>query len=288
MTLTTSLKHKIKKARLTFGNNAILDDAETQPEFTKFIDDLNKAFDKQIAEVLDDDRLVADLMLLAQKAEGNQNVIRYLIGKFTPLADSLKEGVLLGFFIWSGTVGGQGTLDQMTIESKPFLLENEEIVNYLKNRSLDMAKLSDETTRERLAGVLEEGRKNLLTPQETATLIADRFKTINPNRAALIARNELANAANAVGYEVFKRNGVTEVRWVTVMDDRVCPICSPLHNQVVGIDNNFTGKQSTDLGTKIVFEGERPPAHVNCRCYLEEVITGFDVSPDDKIIWTGQ
>jgi Phage Mu protein F like protein len=49
-------------------------------------------------------------------------------------------------------------------------------------------------------------------------------------------------------------------RWVTVADERVCPICEPLHDVVVRFDEHF---QSGD------FLGEGPPAHPNCRCYLE-------------------
>jgi len=48
-------------------------------------------------------------------------------------------------------------------------------------------------------------------------------------------------------------------QWWTNNDDRVCPICGPLHEEVVDIDENFVS-----LGV----EYQQPPAHVFCRCWM--------------------
>ncbi len=51
-----------------------------------------------------------------------------------------------------------------------------------------------------------------------------------------------------------------EKRWFTVLDDRVCAICEPLHGVVLGFDESFSS-----LG----FSGLNPPAHPRCRCFIE-------------------
>lgn len=287
MNLTNSIQKKVKRARLTLGDNVVLDEAEKQQEFLDFEKQLQKAIFSQVKEITSDERLMNELILLTFKAEVNQVIMLYLLNKFTPIGDKLKAGAIMAFMTFSANAGGQGALDQLGIESKPFLLENEEVTRYLSNRSLALAKSIDTTTKKDIARMIESGRKNLLTNAEIATLIATKYKDISENRARLIARNELANAVNAVAYETFIRNRVTKVRWVTVLDDRVCPICQPLHNEVVGIRQSFIGTSEDKHGfSSTVFEGERPPAHVNCRCYLEEVIEGFEVR-DETIVWTG-
>jgi len=54
---------------------------------------------------------------------------------------------------------------------------------------------------------------------------------------------------------------VKSKKWLTAVDDLVCPICQPLHLEVVPMDANFS---SGDFG---------PPAHVRCRCSLQPVLS---------------
>jgi len=46
-------------------------------------------------------------------------------------------------------------------------------------------------------------------------------------------------------------------RWWTNRDDRVCPICWPLHGNTVAIDETFGDGALTN-----------PPAHTRCRCWM--------------------
>lgn len=48
-------------------------------------------------------------------------------------------------------------------------------------------------------------------------------------------------------------------RWFTNVDDRVCPICAPLHNKEVGLNETFDGI-------------DKPPAHPNCRCFINVTV----------------
>ena len=287
MTLAKSLDKKIKRARLTFGDNVVLDEAEKNKIYTDFEKQLQKAIFSQVKEVTGNERLMNDLILLTFKAEVNQTIVLFLANKFISLNKKIKDGTIMAFMTFAANAGGQGALDQLSIESAPFLLENEEITRSLATRSLELASKIDETTKRDLSRMIESGRKNLLTNAEIASLIEKKYKDISANRAALITRNELSNAVNQVALETFVRNGVKKVRWVTVLDERVCPICQPLHNEVVAINEVFIGTEETAEGfDDVVFTGPRPPAHVNCRCFLEEVIEGFEVR-DERIVWTG-
>jgi len=89
-------------------------------------------------------------------------------------------------------------------------------------------------------------------------------------RAKLIARHETAEAANAGQSEAWRQaeaKGLikperTQRQWKTATDERVCPICNPMHNQVVA----FRGEPFiTGEGNSV----DRPPeAHIACRCSI--------------------
>ena len=77
-----------------------------------------------------------------------------------------------------------------------------------------------------------------------------------------------------------------------MVDERVCPICGPLHNVEIGIDSAW----SMTPGAKPVYQGGgqwkveggeiiedtgglglmAPPAHIRCRCYLLPVVRSED------------
>lgn len=85
------------------------------------------------------------------------------------------------------------------------------------------------------------------------------------NRARQIAQNETQRALQQ-GEKVFWRQAEADGNvdlakvlktWFTVDDDDVCEICEPLHGQTVGFNADFAGEFDT------------PPAHIECRCYVE-------------------
>lgn len=80
-------------------------------------------------------------------------------------------------------------------------------------------------------------------------------------RATVIARTELAYAANAGRQEAWRearRRGAlgpnATKRWVTAHDERVCPECGPMDGQTVGLDDEFS------------HGAQMPPRHPRCRC----------------------
>lgn len=286
MNLINSLQKKIKRARLVLGNNEVLDSAEEEKIFAEFEEALAEAILSQVDDIVQDEMFFNDLINMASKAEVNRNIVAVLSTKFIPISEKLKTGFVLSFLVFSANIGGQQALDELNITAFPFELENEDITRRLQNRALSLVTIIDETTKKDISRMIEQGRAGLLTNEEIATLISDKFINISKTRAHIIARNELATVVNEVAFETFVRNGVVKVRWVTVLDERVCPICMPLHNQVVAIGTSFVGTNEVKGQEQIVFTGPKPPAHVLCRCFLEEVIEGFEVR-DDTIVFTG-
>lgn len=91
------------------------------------------------------------------------------------------------------------------------------------------------------------------------------------SRARRIAATEVTRAYGEGNVLAWQSSGVVSgKRWMTARDERVCPICGPLHNKVVSLSGGWT----MDAGGQIVegFGLTSPPAHVNCRCWLQPFV----------------
>ena len=84
-------------------------------------------------------------------------------------------------------------------------------------------------------------------------------------RARRIATTEITRAYANHNLAVWSTlEYIVGKRWMTAMDDIVCPICMPLHGEFYELDNDgFIGIGNVGI--------PGPPAHVNCRCYLQPV-----------------
>ena len=93
--------------------------------------------------------------------------------------------------------------------------------------------------------------------QEAAEKVSATF---SPTKAASIGVTETTKAASIGELATVARfeqqtNQEVEKLWVTEADGRVCPICRPLHR-----------RKLSDVPPQY---RDGPPAHGNCRCYLE-------------------
>lgn len=108
-----------------------------------------------------------------------------------------------------------------------------------------------------IAGRVPDGRIGTLVDRYAAKLLRQR--------ALMIARTENVFALSAGQDEAWKqaqargllRAGAAS-RWVTATDERVCPVCGPMHGQVRPLGQPFT-----DPRGRQVFH---PPLHPMCRC----------------------
>lgn len=270
----------VKQELYNLRRNVGLDDAEASPQLKQFISRTRKTILFQVNAIINDDGVLNDLIFLTAKAEANRNMVGYLSSIWKTFGDVFKnlfgEESLDSFYFWAGESGGQAALDRMGIELD-FVLRNEEVTIFLRQQKNLMIASVDETTKEEIARIITQGREGLLSEFEIKQLLKERFTDFSDSRSETIARSELANAFNSVEFETFQRNKVTKVRWVTVIDERVCPICEPLHNMEMNIGGEFVSDARNS---------QHPPAHPNCRCFLEEVISGVEVR-NNAIVWTG-
>lgn len=80
-------------------------------------------------------------------------------------------------------------------------------------------------------------------------------------RASRVAVTETTRAYAEGNTTAWRESGVVSGRrWQTAVDEMVCPVCGELHGQVVGIDEPFADGV------------DNPPAHVNCRCWIDPVV----------------
>ncbi len=101
-----------------------------------------------------------------------------------------------------------------------------------------------------------ERARDAESPDEAALIVERAFNEERRNRIGITE----ATAALAFGALLYKRlvnrqGADVDLIWYTMMDERVCPVCGPLH----GTKQEVWGAQ---------FPGG-PPAHVRCRCGVE-------------------
>jgi SPP1 gp7 family putative phage head morphogenesis protein len=76
-------------------------------------------------------------------------------------------------------------------------------------------------------------------------------------RAEMIGVTEATRSFASGNQIAWKESGVVDgQRWMTGEDELVCPVCSGFNGEVYSLDDSE----------------HTPPAHVNCRCYIQPVV----------------
>lgn len=138
-------------------------------------------------------------------------------------------------------------------------LANQTAADWAESYTFDLVTGITDTTRELIAGSVQEAIEGGLSRAELADLLAPTF---GPVRAEMIAVTEVtravaegeAAAVDALGEAGFEMVG----EWQTANDELVCPICEPLNGQQA-VDGVFTHPETGDTY-------DLPPAHPRCRC----------------------
>lgn len=119
-------------------------------------------------------------------------------------------------------------------------------------------------------GMIEEGIARGAA-RERSKLYAGHLRRV---RADTVARTETMYGLNwgrmelwnsAVQFEDLPSD--TGKRWVTALDERVCPVCRPMNNVTVGLYQHFDLPQSA-LSRRQEGKLFLPPAHPSCRCTI--------------------
>jgi SPP1 gp7 family putative phage head morphogenesis protein len=88
-------------------------------------------------------------------------------------------------------------------------------------------------------------------------LITKLEPMFGPVRAEMIGVTEATRSFASGNQIAWKESGVVDAQtWMTAEDELVCPICSEFDGNVYSLDDSE----------------HTPPAHVNCRCYLQPVV----------------
>ena len=133
---------------------------------------------------------------------------------------------------------------------------NRRATQWAQSYTYDMVRGINDTTRRAISDAVSAYTQTPgMTVDDVAALLEPTF---GQRRAQAIATTEItraySQAATITQQEVAAQGLVTLRQWVTWRDDRVCPICGPLHNTFEDVWQ--------------IEQPAGPPAHVNCRCWL--------------------
>lgn len=132
----------------------------------------------------------------------------------------------------------------------------------------------------------EKAQEILDSPEPmTANELEEKLAEVLPqHRAELIARNETLYAIRSGRLEqdeylAEKYNLNVKLVWRTSGDNKVCPICAAMEGKEVDLGRPFMDTVTTEDGEIASWEhsswndnGRITSAHVNCRCYFDEVL----------------
>lgn len=256
---------------MSSGVNVILDEAEEQMFFKQFVVDFEKAILWQVDQLMKEENFermlqVTKLEKFSLRESDNSELSAVLealmSGKgFDIAVEENSDNNLSAFFKFGADQGGQGALDKLGIEGI-FGVTDDSWLKFLDDTENLLIASVDQTTKKWIAGTLQTGLENQLSNLEMRDLILTEAQGMSKERAQLIARTELANVMNQTELESYRRSKFTHKRWRTSRDERVCPICQPLDNLEIKIDDEFAS-----LGRA----NQAPPIHPACRCFLQAI-----------------
>jgi HK97 family phage portal protein len=143
------------------------------------------------------------------------------------------------------------------------ILADQGVRDALESGISKMARSYNETTLDQLKSTLgnlltQEGGTNL---GELTNAVDGVYSFADERRAGLIAKTEAYRTSNFANLQAWQKSGVVQtVKWFTAEDDDVCPQCEALDGKTVDIGTDFF---TADYG-----DGNQPPAHPDCRCYI--------------------
>lgn len=190
--------------------------------------------------------------------------LKLTIDLFTPLFNNLTE------------TEARAALDALGIDPDDFNLSSPNVQAYIKRNLRKFAGQITDTTTQEIRALIAAG----IEQGESFDQLKDRiasYSGFSDARAEMIARSEVIRGQTEAELNTWQETGiVTEVVWYTALDERVCPICYPLHGEQVAIKSAFlTADEMSQLNIPN-YDGsiKGPPAHPQCRCTLLPVTNG--------------
>jgi len=174
--------------------------------------------------------------------------------------------------------------DDIAAEIRNILKSNEvytsaSLKSRIENRTRTLVKGYSEYTQTVMNEVL--GSSEGLSASEIKKRLAEVMPT---SRAEMIARNETVYAIKSGRLEqdesLAQKYGLTvKLVWRTSHDNKVCPVCAAMDGKEASLGEAFVDMVETSDGELLSWEhskwndgGKIPDAHVNCRCYFDEIL----------------
>lgn len=154
-----------------------------------------------------------------------------------------------------------------------FDIGNPEINKYIRDNIERVAKDVDNTTKNKIFDIIEQGNEEWLGAEDIRNNISSEFENFKDVRSSTIARTEITRASNEASQIAYREGGVEFKEYLAELDGRTSDICRNLNGKIVKIWENFADEGETIAGFKLDYEDiEHPPTHPNCRSTLIPVL----------------
>ncbi len=186
--------------------------------------------------------------------------------------EALLWEALAGVYISALLAGMDGAVEQLPLELQALVNYddlNTEALRFIRQYRFNLIRGINETTRRQV----QEALTNWIQSGDPLSVLEDALAPIFGSvRANMIAVTEITRAFAEGNALAWKATGfVSEVRFNTARDDKVCPFCSPLDGKTFPVDDY----------------GHKPPIHVRCRCWNSPVVNVDDVLAQAERILNG-
>lgn len=220
-----------------------------------FIEDLKKWIEGEILEPAN----------FTELREGDHWTSSYITNSYV-----IARNVAVGRLKQEGVSASAWTADELT-QTRSSLKSLRDLYSRTYENLADINSEMAGVIREELTRGFAEGRN----PKAMADSITKRLKSIQRQRAEVLARTETINAATQATLDEYERAGVEGAmhgRWLHSFDEDVCPFCRRLGGEA------FTVSELR-ANHAVEFRGQiyrlAPPSHPNGRCSLSPAV-GLD------------
>jgi SPP1 gp7 family putative phage head morphogenesis protein len=178
-----------------------------------------------------------------------------------------------------------------------FNVHNLEAENWFNTAALQFATPINQTSKDEIAGLLQQGEMEGWTISKMQSTMTDLFtqwtngtgdaatfagERLPPYRTEMIARTVSMQSYNAGSSELYKQAGVEQQEWVATNDNRTRESHAAANGQVVDMDTPF------DVGgSQLLFPGDDSLGAdageiVNCRCTTVPIIPEGGLNTGDE------
>jgi len=152
-----------------------------------------------------------------------------------------------------GIQGGTDALPADIAILMDFDFVNQAAIDYARQYRYEWISQINDTTRTQVQTLIGDW---IQSGAPLPTLEAQLAPIFGSVRAQMIASTEVTRVFAEANQQTWSSTGfVSQMTYRTAVDDRVCPICSPLEGKEMQLHDN-----------------EAPPRHPRCRCWLTPIL----------------